>query len=125
MTDSPKKILVADDEEDIKVVLEMFLDAAGYEVYTSYDGLDTIEKVKEYMPDLVLMDIMMPIIDGIEVVRQMKENDDLKHIPVIMLTAASKSDMAEKAIAVGAVDYVAKPFEPEAIESIIKKTLSE
>jgi CheY-like chemotaxis protein len=101
----------------------MFLEVAGYDVITAYDGLDAIEKIHESKPDLVLMDIMMPLIDGIEVVRQMKADDSIKHIPVIMLTAASKSDMVEKAMQAGAVDYIQKPFEPEQVQNVIQKTL--
>jgi CheY-like chemotaxis protein len=123
MSEKKPLIMVADDEEDIKAVLEMFLEVAGYDVITAYDGLDAIEKIHESKPDLVLMDIMMPLIDGIEVVRQMKADDSIKHIPVIMLTAASKSDMVEKAMQAGAVDYIQKPFEPEQVQNVIQKTL--
>ena len=123
MSEKKPLILVADDEEDIKSVLEMFLDVAGYDVVSAYDGLDAIEKIKESKPDLVLMDIMMPLIDGIEVVRQMKADDSIKHIPVVMLTAASKSDMVDKAMKAGAHDYIQKPFEPEQVQSLIEKIL--
>ncbi|MFP4379308.1 MAG: PleD family two-component system response regulator [Candidatus Sumerlaeia bacterium] len=123
MSEKKPVIMVADDEEDIKSVLEMFLEAAGYDVVSAYDGLDAIEKIRESKPDLVLMDIMMPLIDGIEVVRQMKADDAIKDIPVIMLTAAAKSDMVDKAIQAGAVDYIQKPFEPEQVQGVIEKTL--
>lgn len=124
MSDKKPVIMVADDEEDIKVVLKMFLEAIGYEVVNAFDGLDAMEQMKANRPDLVLMDIMMPVIDGIEVVRQMKTDKNLREIPVIMLTAAAQSDMLQKALAVGAVDYISKPFEPEVVQIAIKKALS-
>ncbi|NQU44128.1 response regulator [bacterium] len=117
------RILVADDEEDIKIVLKMYLETVGYDVITAYDGLDTMERVKEEKPDLVLLDIMMPVIDGIEVLRQMKADEETRHIPVVMLTAASRSEMLAKAMKAGAVDYIAKPFEPEQVQEAIDKAL--
>jgi CheY-like chemotaxis protein len=123
MTDKQPVILVADDEEDIKVVLRMFLEAVGYEVVTAFDGLDALEQIKSTKPDVVLMDIMMPVIDGIEVVRQMKATPGIRDIPVVMLTAAAQSDMVERAIQAGAADYIVKPFEPETVQRAIEKVL--
>jgi CheY-like chemotaxis protein len=123
MTDKQPVVLVADDEEDIKVVLRMFLEAVGYEVITAFDGLDALEQIKSTKPDVVLMDIMMPVIDGIEVVRQMKATPGIRDIPVVMLTAAAQSDMVERAIQAGAADYIVKPFEPEAVQRAIEKVL--
>jgi len=118
-----KKILVADDEEDIKMVLQMYLENCGFEVVTAFDGLDAVSKIQETQPDLILMDIMMPVIDGIEVTRQIKSSEDTKGIPVVMLTAAAQSTMVEKAMAAGASDYIAKPFEPETVLATIQKIL--
>jgi len=123
MTDKQPVVLVADDEEDIKVVLRMFLEAVGYEVITAFDGLDALEQIKSTKPDVVLMDIMMPVIDGIEVVRQMKATPGIRDIPVVMLTAAAQSDMVERAIQAGAADYIVKPFEPETVQRAIEKVL--
>jgi len=123
MTDKQPVVLVADDEEDIKVVLRMFLEAVGYEVVTAFDGLDALEQIKSAKPDVVLMDIMMPVIDGIEVVRQMKATPGIRDIPVVMLTAAAQSDMVERAIQAGAADYIVKPFEPETVQRAIEKVL--
>jgi len=123
MTDKQPVVLVADDEEDIKVVLRMFLEAVGYEVVTAFDGLDALEQIKSTKPDVVLMDIMMPVIDGIEVVRQMKATPGIRDIPVVMLTAAAQSDMVERAIQAGAADYIVKPFEPETVQKAIEKVL--
>ncbi len=125
MTDDKTLVLIADDEEDIKIILSMYLENMGYEIVTAYDGLDALEVIKERMPDVILMDIMMPTLDGIEVVRQIKAIDGLKDIPVIMLTAAAHSSMVEKAMAAGAVDYIAKPFEPEKVDEVIQCVLKD
>ncbi len=123
MTETKVTILLADDEEDIKIVVRMFLESSGYEVVTAYDGLDAVEKIRDCKPDLILMDIMMPVMDGIEVTRQIKERDETKDIPVVMLTAAAQSTMVERAMQAGAADYLSKPFEPEHMLEIIKKHL--
>jgi CheY-like chemotaxis protein len=123
MPEKKPLILLADDEDDIKVVVRMFLEANGYEVLTAYDGLDAVEKIKESKPDLVLMDIMMPVLDGIEVTRQVKSQKETKHIPIVMLTAAAQSGLVERAIQAGAADYIAKPFEPERVQEVIEKLL--
>ncbi len=118
-----KKILLADDEEDIKTVIKLYLESKGYDVVTSYDGLDTLDKVKAEKPDLILLDIMMPVINGFEVCKQLKADENTSHIPIVMLSAASHADSVEQAIEAGAVDYIMKPFEPPRIEAILKKIL--
>ena len=123
MTEAKRKILLADDEEDIKVIVQLYLENNGYEVITAFDGLDAVEKTKEMKPDLILMDIMMPIIDGVEVTRQLKSLEETKDIPVVMLTAAAQSAMVERAIKAGAADYISKPFDPEHLKSVIEEIL--
>jgi len=118
-----KKILLADDEEDIKTVIKLYLESKGYDVVTSYDGLDTLDKVKAEKPDLILLDIMMPVINGFEVCKQLKADENTSHIPIVMLSAASHADSVERAIDAGAVDYIMKPFEPPRVEAILKKIL--
>ena len=118
-----KKILLADDEEDIKTVIKLYLESKGYDVVTSYDGLDTLDKVKAEKPDLILLDIMMPVINGFEVCKQLKADENTSHIPIVMLSAASHADSVEQAIEAGAVDYIMKPFEPPRVEAILKKIL--
>jgi CheY-like chemotaxis protein len=123
MADKQPTILIADDEEDIKDVLSLYLEASGFEVITAFDGLDAMERAKEAVPDLILMDVMMPVIDGIEVTRQLKENDSTKNIPIILLSAAAQSEMVEKGLNSGAIDYISKPFEPEQVKNAIQQVL--
>lgn len=117
-------ILIADDEEDIKIILSMYLENTGFAVETAFDGLDAVERAKESKPDLILMDIMMPIIDGIEVTMKLKGAEETKDIPVVMLTAAAQSAMVDRAMAAGAADYIAKPFEPDHVKEVIDRILA-
>lgn len=118
-----EKILLADDEEDIKTVVKLFLESKGYTIVTAFDGLDAIEKAKAENPDLILLDIMMPIIDGFEVCKRLKEDAATGSIPIIMLSAASKIDSVKKGLELGAVDYIVKPFDPVKLEETINKVL--
>lgn len=114
-----KKILLADDEEDVKIVLGMFLETKGYDVCTAFDGLDAIDKAQSEKPDVILLDIMMPLIDGYEVCKKLKADPTTADIPVVMLSAASHAESVKKGIDAGAVDYLVKPFEPEQLEKLL------
>jgi two-component system alkaline phosphatase synthesis response regulator PhoP len=120
-----KRILIADDEQDIKDVMEMFLDAQGYEVETAYDGLDALDRARTWMPDAILLDIMMPVMDGIDVCRQLKADEKTKAIPIIMVSAASKREKESEAFEAGASDYILKPFEPPDLIQILEKHLGD
>ena len=110
---SAKKVLLADDEEDIRVVVKMFLESKGFEVETAYDGLDAIDKAKSFLPNVIVLDIMMPLLDGFEVCHRLKSENDTAHIPILMLSAAAHAESVQKALDAGAVGYVMKPFEPD------------
>lgn len=121
----PTRVLIADDEEDIKDVMQMFLESQGYEVETAYDGLDAIDRVKTWNPDVILLDIMMPVVDGIEVCKTLKADLNVKDIPIIMVSAASKREKEGPAFEAGAQAYVLKPFEPASLVDVIEKCLAE
>jgi len=118
------KILLADDEEDIKTVISLYLSAKGYEVVTAYDGLDAIDKAKTEKPDLILLDVMMPIMNGFEVCQKLQGDPETQNIPIIMLSAAAQSETITKSIELGAKDYIVKPFEPERLDKMIFKYLN-
>src|SRR5687768_1880712 len=118
-----RKILIADDEEDIKTVLQMFLQSRGYEVITSFDGLDAIDQVRREKPDAVLLDIMMPLIDGFEVCRKLKADPATAQIPIIMVSAAGHAESVKKGLSAGAADYLVKPFEPEVLFKLLQKLI--
>jgi len=116
-----KRILLADDEEDIKTVVTMFLQAQGYDVVTAYDGLDALEKAKTEKPDLIILDVMMPLIDGFEVCRRLKEDPATAKVPILMLSAAAHADSVNRGLEAGAEDYMVKPFEPEKLSEKVNE----
>jgi len=110
-----RKILVVEDNEDNLQVLSDELDYAGYEVVSAGDGEEAIEKTLAEMPDLILMDISIPIIDGWEVTRRLKADPKTSNIPIIALTAHAMSGDEEKAKAAGCDGYIAKPCTPDEV----------
>lgn len=118
-----KKILVVDDEKDIVRLLESRLTMNGFEVYTAFDGVEALKKVKEIKPDLIILDIMLPKIDGFQVCRIIKYDIDYKNIPIILLTAKASQEDQDKGKEVGADLFIVKPFESGSLISEIKKLL--
>jgi diguanylate cyclase (GGDEF)-like protein len=109
--DETKKnsLLIVDDEKlNLKVLTHILLQ--DYTIYAAKDGLTAIEYAKEYHPDLILLDIIMPGMDGYEVITELKQIDNIKDIPVIFITGLNNSEDEEKGLALGAVDYINKPF---------------
>ena len=119
----PKKILAVDDERHIVRLVEVNLQRAGYEVVTAYDGREALEKVESEKPDLVVLDVMMPYMDGFEVLKNLKANPATAEIPVIMLTAKTSAADKVAGLDTGADDYLAKPFEPEELLARIRAQL--
>jgi two-component system alkaline phosphatase synthesis response regulator PhoP len=114
-----KKVLVIDDDLDILELLIYNLSKENYEVKSAVNGLEGIELAKSFMPDLILMDIMMPVMDGIEAGKIIKNTDGLKHIYVIYLTARAEEYSEVAAFDAGADDYLTKPIKPRALLSRI------
>lgn len=111
--EAKKKVLVVDDEEHIVNLVKLTLES-DFEVFGAYSGKEALENAKKHSPDLILLDIMMPEMDGYEVMRAMRKDDDLKKIPVIFLTAKGEWNDKMKALALGgSADYITKPFEPD------------
>ncbi|MGE4291725.1 MAG: response regulator [Desulfovibrio sp.] len=107
-----KKILVVEDHEDTRELLEYNLKASGFEVRSAADGHQGLEIVRSFQPDLVLLDLMLPGMDGLEVCRKLKKNPDSAGLPVIMLTAKGEEVDRIVGLELGADDYVVKPFSP-------------
>lgn len=105
-----EKVLIIDDEMHIVELLRFNLETSGYKTIYSYDGFDGFIKAKEEKPDLILLDWMLPNISGIEVLKKIRQDADLKKIPVIMLTAKNMEDDKVEGLEVGADDYITKPF---------------
>jgi CheY-like chemotaxis protein len=121
-----KKILIIDDEPPILLVSKRRLEANNYEVITAADGKEGIEKAVSFKPDLILLDLVMPELNGYEVCRRLKACEETKEIPIIIFTASSPfpEDFGNKATALGAVGYLTKPFESDDLLSTIEKSIS-
>jgi len=117
----PKKILAVDDERHIVRLVEVNLQRAGYEVVTAYDGREALEKVKSENPDLVVLDVMMPYMDGFEVLKNLKSDPETAEIPVIMLTAKAQDADVFRGWQSGVDCYLTKPFNPMELLTFVKR----
>ena len=126
---SKGKILVVDDEIYIVHILDFSLGMEGYEVVTALDGEQALEKVKTEKPDLIVLDIVMPMLDGDEVCKNIKSSAATQHIPVILLSAKGRNVDQKLGFDVGADDYITKPFSPrklvERINQLLGQSVSE
>ncbi|MDP6929417.1 MAG: response regulator [Planctomycetota bacterium] len=109
------KILVVDDEPFICRSLSFVLAKDNYEVFEARNGEEALKAIREHCPDLVFLDVMMPRIDGFQVTRVVKSDDDLKHIKIILLSAKGQDSDRDTGVAAGADDYMTKPFSPTRI----------
>ena len=119
------KILVVDDERDIRELLVDELTDSGYETIEAANGAEALERVYSDSPDIVLLDLMMPILDGIQVLEILKSNAHTASLPVVLLTAVSADEGEQRAMALGISHYVTKPWEPGTIQTVIKVALRE
>ena len=120
-----KRILVVEDQEDNRRIIRDLLMSAGYELIEATDGEAGVRLAETERPDLILMDVQLPGLDGHEATRRIKQNPELRHIPVIVVTSYALSGDEAKAIAAGSDAYVAKPFSPRQLLATIRKFLPE
>jgi two-component system, cell cycle response regulator DivK len=118
-----RRILVVEDQEDNRQILRDLLANAGYEMIEAGDGEQAVAAANEHRPDLILMDIQLPELDGYEATRRIKANPALKHIPVIAVTSYALAGDEEKTRAAGCDGYIAKPFSPRKLLNTIKELL--
>jgi DNA-binding response OmpR family regulator len=118
-----KKILVCDDEPYILMALTDAVEMEGYECVTAINGKEALQKARETLPDLIMLDIMMPFMDGFEVCRELKADAATRDIPVIMLTAKSQQVDIQKGKDAGADDYITKPFRPSTLRKKFNEVL--
>ena len=118
-----QKILVVDDEEDILELLRFNLSGEGFQVVCAATGEEALEKVKFEAPDLILLDLMLPGIDGLEVARRLKHHSRTREIPLVMLTAKGEEGDIVKGLEIGADDYITKPFSRKVLGARIRAVL--
>ncbi len=118
-----KKILVIDDEKDLCETAQGIITAKGYVVSYALSGQEGLDKVKSVKPDLIVLDLMMPGMDGFAVAENLKKNPDTAQIPILVLTALDQEQSAKKALALGAKGYLVKPFEPDSLLFTIEEFL--
>ena len=118
-----EKILIVDDEADILTLLEYNLEKAGFKVISANDGPDAVEITKREKPDIIILDIMLPSMEGTEVCKILKSGDATRHIPIIMLTAKGEEVDRIVGFELGADDYITKPFSPRELILRVKAVL--
>lgn len=117
------RILIADDDRDVRLVLVAILEAAGYEASEAANGIEALRVARADRPDLILLDLSMPKMDGMETIRRLKSDPATASIPVVMVTASGDEDMARAAVAAGAFAYVVKPWDNNQIEQTVEAAL--
>lgn len=123
MSEEKVRILVVEDEEDILALLHFNLIKSGYNVETATCGEEGLKKITEHRPDLLLLDLMLPGIDGLEICRRLREDPETAQLPVIMLTARGEEDEIVRGLELGADDYVTKPFSIKVLQARIQTVL--
>ena len=119
-----KKLLIVDDEPNIAISLEFLMRREGFDVALAKDGEEGLAKIREIKPDLVLLDVMMPKMDGFQVCRAVREDAELAGICIVMLTAKGREAEVEKGLSLGANAYIPKPFSTSALVSKVKSLLA-
>ena len=121
----PKKILIVDDEVDLVKTIRFSMEAEGYKVLVSYSGEDALNQARTEVPDLILLDIMLPKLDGYRVCRLLKFDEQYKNIPILMLTAKTQEKDKLLGKETGADEYITKPFDMDELMKKVKTYLKQ
>jgi two-component system alkaline phosphatase synthesis response regulator PhoP/two-component system response regulator VicR len=119
----PAKVLVCDDERHIVRLIQVNLERQGYQVITAFDGKEGLEKIRAERPNLVVLDVMMPYMDGFEVLKSLRREPETEALPVIMLTAKAQDKDVFEGYAYGADMYLTKPFNPMELVTFVKRIM--
>jgi DNA-binding response OmpR family regulator len=120
MAETPKRILLVDDEEGIIDILRINLESEGYEISMAGDGVAALEAVHSNNPDLIVLDVMMPFMDGWEVLRRLESDTETAGTPVIMLSVCAGEEDIVRGLEQGAVEYLTKPFDPIEVVQVVR-----
>lgn len=120
-----KRVLVAEDEPSIVLSLEFLLRSAGHEVLTAGNGADALAIAEERRPHLLVLDVMLPVVDGFEVCRRLRASDDLRTMRILMLTARGREHEIARGLAIGADAYVTKPFATRSLMETVARLLAD
>lgn len=118
----PKKVLIVEDYEDARTFMKLLIEGYGYQVVEAADGIEALEKFKQQQPDLILMDISLPMVDGLTVTKAIRELDDTSELPIIALTAFGKL-YYKKSMEAGCNELMNKPFDFDLLESTLSRYL--
>jgi two-component system, OmpR family, alkaline phosphatase synthesis response regulator PhoP len=122
---SKKRILLVDDEPALLELIKIRLEANGYEIISASDGQQALDLARKEMPELIILDLMLPKVDGYQVCRLLKSDDKYKKIPILLFTACAQESDKESGREAGADGYIVKPFEPNSLLAKIKEFLKE
>jgi len=117
------KILIVDDSSSLRIAVKIALTAVGYEAEEACDGSEGLQKASNANYDLILTDLNMPVMNGLEMIEQMRTLPKLAGVPIIFLTTESDAGMKQRAKAAGATGWITKPFQPDALVKVVKKVL--
>jgi len=120
-----KRVLVVDDHPQVVELIKMRLESAGYEVLPAYDGYEGLVKARKQNPDLIILDVMLPKMNGYKVSRLLKFDRRYRHIPIVMLTSRAKKSDAEIGYRTGADAYLFKPYDPKELLALVRKYTGE
>lgn len=120
-----KKVLIVDDEVNIVISLEFLMEQAGYDIRVARNGQEAMEQVAVFRPDLILLDVMMPSINGFEVCRRIRQNPAWRNIKIIMLTAKGRQAEVTKGLSLGADSYITKPFSTKELMAQVRQALTD
>jgi len=119
-TDHERPVLVVDDFDDTRLLLRTWLERRGFRVIEAEDGIEAVTRAQSEAPDLIIMDVEMPQLDGLSATRRIRKIKELGAVPIVAVSAYGADQFREPALAAGCNDYVSTPFEPEALEGIIR-----
>lgn len=117
------RVLAVDDEEDIVELVRYNLEREGFETLSAFSGKEALEVISKKRPDLIVLDLMLPDVDGLEITRRLKRDDNLKDIPIVMLTAKGEEADVVVGLELGADDYIVKPFSPRILVARVRSVL--